>query len=236
MRQRADGRSIPPSPLVIFIHGAGQDHTNWQLPARWFAWHGHSVLGARPAGPRPLGRTAAGNDPRHGAVDRPPDGCRQRQARRARRPLHGRRDRRGGRGGHCPIASRASPCSARRCDAGQRRPAHRRARCARASAPDDHRAGRTGPRAKIGGNPAPGLWMSGGTMALLGRNRPGTLHAAFDACNRWKIRARGRPARALPGARRDRRQRLHDAAQDRPRARRQDRRQPHRRSFPTAAT
>ena len=28
--------------------------------------------------------------------------------------------------------------------------------------------------------------MSGGSMALLGRNRPGTLHAAFDACNRWK--------------------------------------------------
>ncbi len=23
-------------------------------------------------------------------------------------------------------------------------------------------------------------------MALLGRNRPGTLHAAFGACNRWK--------------------------------------------------
>jgi len=23
-------------------------------------------------------------------------------------------------------------------------------------------------------------------MALLGRNRPGTLHAAFEACNRWK--------------------------------------------------
>jgi pimeloyl-ACP methyl ester carboxylesterase len=42
-----------------------------------------------------------------------------------------------------------------------------------------------GPRAKVGGNPAPGLWMSGGAMALLARNRPGTLYAAFDACNRW---------------------------------------------------
>jgi pimeloyl-ACP methyl ester carboxylesterase len=43
-----------------------------------------------------------------------------------------------------------------------------------------------GARAKVGGNPAPGLWMSGGAMALLARNRPGTLHAAFEACNRWK--------------------------------------------------
>src|SRR5215470_6689398 len=31
-------------PAVVFIHGAGCDHTVWQLPARWFAWHGHSVL------------------------------------------------------------------------------------------------------------------------------------------------------------------------------------------------
>ena len=35
-----------------------------------------------------------------------------------------------------------------------------------------------------------------------------------------EIRTGGRPARALSGARHDRRQRLHDAAQDRPRARR----------------
>jgi pimeloyl-ACP methyl ester carboxylesterase len=31
-------------PAVVFLHGAGCDHTVWQLPARWFAWHGHSVL------------------------------------------------------------------------------------------------------------------------------------------------------------------------------------------------
>ena len=31
-------------PTVIFLHGAGLDHTCWQLASRWFAWHGHSVL------------------------------------------------------------------------------------------------------------------------------------------------------------------------------------------------
>ena len=31
-------------PTVVFLHGAGCDHTVWQLPARWFAWHGSSVL------------------------------------------------------------------------------------------------------------------------------------------------------------------------------------------------
>jgi pimeloyl-ACP methyl ester carboxylesterase len=31
-------------PTVIFIHGAGMDHSYWQLQSRWFAWHGWSVL------------------------------------------------------------------------------------------------------------------------------------------------------------------------------------------------
>ena len=31
-------------PATLFLHGAGCDHTVWQLPARWFAWHGSSVL------------------------------------------------------------------------------------------------------------------------------------------------------------------------------------------------
>ncbi len=39
------GRPFDPSlPLVVFLHGAGFDHTIWALPARWFAHHGHSVL------------------------------------------------------------------------------------------------------------------------------------------------------------------------------------------------
>lgn len=29
---------------VVFIHGAGQDHTIWLLPARYFARHGYNVL------------------------------------------------------------------------------------------------------------------------------------------------------------------------------------------------
>src|SRR6185503_5346395 len=33
-------------PTTLFLHGAGCDHTVWQLPARWFAWHGSSVLAA----------------------------------------------------------------------------------------------------------------------------------------------------------------------------------------------
>jgi pimeloyl-ACP methyl ester carboxylesterase len=34
----------PKLPLVVFLHGAGFDHTVWQLLARWFAHRGASVL------------------------------------------------------------------------------------------------------------------------------------------------------------------------------------------------
>ena len=39
------GRKFDPAlPLVVFVHGAGLDHTVWALLARWFAHHGCGVL------------------------------------------------------------------------------------------------------------------------------------------------------------------------------------------------
>ncbi|MBI1775243.1 MAG: alpha/beta hydrolase [Proteobacteria bacterium] len=32
------------APLLLFLHGAGMDHTTWVLQARFFAHHGHAVL------------------------------------------------------------------------------------------------------------------------------------------------------------------------------------------------
>src|SRR5216683_6750263 len=31
-------------PTMVFLHGAGFDHTAWALHSRWFAHHGFSVL------------------------------------------------------------------------------------------------------------------------------------------------------------------------------------------------
>ena len=31
-------------PCVVFVHGASNDHSGWNLLARWFAHHGHGVL------------------------------------------------------------------------------------------------------------------------------------------------------------------------------------------------
>ncbi len=47
-------------PLVVFLHGAGLDHSIWALLARWFAHHGYGVLapdlpGHGRSGGEPLG-------------------------------------------------------------------------------------------------------------------------------------------------------------------------------------
>ena len=39
------GREFDTSlPAVVFLHGAGFDHTTWALHSRWFAHHGYGVL------------------------------------------------------------------------------------------------------------------------------------------------------------------------------------------------
>jgi pimeloyl-ACP methyl ester carboxylesterase len=34
----------PNQPLIVFLHGAGMDHSVWALQSRWFAHHGGNVL------------------------------------------------------------------------------------------------------------------------------------------------------------------------------------------------
>ena len=41
------GREFEPSkPNLVFVHGAGMDHTVWALQSRYFAHHGFSVIAA----------------------------------------------------------------------------------------------------------------------------------------------------------------------------------------------
>ena len=54
------GRDFDPAlPAVVFLHGAGFDHSAWALHSRWFAHHGRAVLvpdlpgHGRSAGPAP---------------------------------------------------------------------------------------------------------------------------------------------------------------------------------------
>ena len=76
-------------PLIVFVHGAGLDHTVWALLARWFAHRGFAVLApdlpghGRSAG-EPLDSIA-----RHGGLDRGADRGRGREQGDDHRPLHG---------------------------------------------------------------------------------------------------------------------------------------------------
>jgi pimeloyl-ACP methyl ester carboxylesterase len=53
-----NGWFAPDQPSVVFIHGAGMDHSVWTLPARHFARHGYNVVApdlpghGRSAGPQ----------------------------------------------------------------------------------------------------------------------------------------------------------------------------------------
>ncbi|HEY9567978.1 MAG TPA: alpha/beta hydrolase, partial [Thalassobaculum sp.] len=54
MRFEVNGRTVfaatggrpfdPALPALVFVHGAGMDHTVWTLQTRYFAYHGWSVL------------------------------------------------------------------------------------------------------------------------------------------------------------------------------------------------
>lgn len=180
------GRPFDPSkPTVIFIHGAGQDHTNWQLPARWFAWNGYCAL--------------APDLPAHGRSEGPPLETIQDMAHWVARLMDAAGVKSAGLVGHSMGGSIAVEAAAAFPERISRiallgtalsMPVNDALLTAARDAPEQAHQMITswalGPRAKVGGNPAPGLWMSGGSMALLARNRPGALYAAFDACNRWK--------------------------------------------------
>jgi pimeloyl-ACP methyl ester carboxylesterase len=38
------GHPVQDAPLIVFLHGAGMDHSVWVMPARYFARHGYRVL------------------------------------------------------------------------------------------------------------------------------------------------------------------------------------------------
>jgi pimeloyl-ACP methyl ester carboxylesterase len=195
MELKVDGRKVyaatggrpfdPAKPAVIFIHGAGQDHTNWQLPSRWFAWHGHAAL--------------APDLPGHGRSDGPPLETIGDMAQWIGRLMDAAGIKTAGLVGHSMGGGIAVEAAAALPDRIPRivllgtslsMPVNDALLTAARDAPEKAHHMITGwahgPRAKVGGNPVPGLWMSGGSMALLGRNRPGTLYAAFNACNLWK--------------------------------------------------
>ncbi len=180
------GRSFDANkPAVIFIHGAGQDHTNWQLPARWFAWNGYAAL--------------APDLPGHGRSEGPPLETIQAMAQWIGRLMDAAKLEKAALVGHSMgggVAVEAAAAMPERITrvallgTSLAMPVNEALLTAARDAPEQaHQMITTwslGPQSRVGGNPAPGMWMSGGLLTLLSRNPPGTLYAAFNACNLWK--------------------------------------------------
>lgn len=177
------GRAFDPNlPLIVFLHGAGFDHTVWQLLARWFAHRGAAVLapdlpGHGASGGAPLRSIGALADWTAALIEAAGAGraalvghsmgslvaletAARHPARVSALALIG-----------TASAMRVSQDLLRAAEANER------------AAIDMMNIWGHGGLAGMGGSLAPGLWMLGGAEKILERAAPGVLHADLSACN-----------------------------------------------------
>ena len=168
-------------PSVCFLHGAGLDHSVWSLQARYFAHHGRAVL--------------AVDMPGHGGSEGAPLSSISEMADWVVRLLDAAGVEKAALVGHSMGAQVAVETAVRApglvgalalLGVAESMPVHPDLlAAARENDPLAARLitswGHAGD-AKVGGHPAPGLWMVGGATRLLERSRPGTLHADLKAC------------------------------------------------------
>jgi len=180
------GRALDASlPTVVFLHGAGNDHTAWALHDRWFAHHGYNVLAPDMPG---HGRSAGKLLPTVGEMADWTSALLDAAAAKQAKAI-----------GHSMGSLVALELAARH-------PAKVSAlvlvgtSAAMAVGPDflkaaeanDHAAIEMasiwglGHAAGLGGSLAPGLWMHGGMQRLLERCKDGVLFNDLAACNAYQ--------------------------------------------------
>ena len=168
-------------PVVCFLHGAGLDHSVWSLQARYLAHHERAVL--------------AVDMPGHGGSEGAPLSSIAEMADWVASFLDAAGVEKAALVGHSMGALVAIEAAVRGPEligalvllgAAETMPVHPDLlAAARENDPLAARLitswGHAGD-SKVGGHPAPGLWMVGGAMRLLERSRPGTLYADLKAC------------------------------------------------------
>ena len=179
------GQDAPGRPTMVFIHGAGLDHSVWASQSRWFAHRGRNVLAVdlpghgRSAGP-PLPGIAAMAD----WIAAMLDALGVAQAALVGHSMgtlvalaaahrHPRRVRALGLVG----AALAIPVHPDLLAA---------AAANRHEAIDMVSLWGHGYAAGLGGSLAPGLWMTGSAERVLERAAPGVLHTDLAACDVWR--------------------------------------------------
>ena len=172
-------------PTVVFIHGAGGDHTVWALQTRWFAYHGRSVL--------------ALDLPGHGRSDGPALSSVAEAAAWLPRLLDAAGLEKAALIGHSMgalIALATAAAAPERvwslCLVGAAYPMGVNPELLAAAKANDHlaidlvNAWGHGRRAHLGGAAVPGLWMLGSGVRLQERAGPGVLYADMKACDAYK--------------------------------------------------
>jgi len=180
------GKPFDPSlPAIVFLHGAGMNHTVWALQTRWFAWHGRGVL--------------AVDLPGHGRSEGPALETIDALAEWVFTLLDAAGVKSAALAGHSMGALVALEAAARRPE---------RVRglallgCAaempvqegllKAGLAGEHLAYELitawgiGRRAQMGGAEAPGTWVAGATLRLLEHGKKGVVGLDLRACDRYK--------------------------------------------------
>jgi pimeloyl-ACP methyl ester carboxylesterase len=184
-------------PLVVFLHGAGMDHSVWALQSRWFAHHGWRAL--------------AVDLPGHGRSQGPPLQDIGALAEWTASLVAAAGGERAALVGHSMGALVALETAARHpgliarlalVGVAARMPVHpdliAAAKAGSRAAVDMVSLWSLGAPATLGGNPAPGLWMLGATERLLERAAPGVLHADLAACDAYRNAPTAAAAIACP--------------------------------------
>lgn len=172
-------------PVVVFIHGAQQDHSCWALQSRWFAHHGYAVLapdlpGHGRSGGEPLPSIEALADWIVAVLD---------ALGIARAAVVGHSMgslvalelavRHGGRIAKAALLGTALPMPVSPVLLDASRDDEAKA-VAMINAFSYSAAG------QLGGNTVPGLWLLGVNKRLMERQRPGVFHVDMNACNAYQ--------------------------------------------------
>jgi len=172
----------PSRPSVVFLHGAGLDHSWFALQSRYFGYHGRNVL--------------ALDLPGHGRSEGPPLASIEAAADWVPKLLDGSGLGKAALVGHSMGSLIALECAARHPARVERialigvaYPMKVSDAFLEAARRNEHDAfdmstiwGHA-PQVPLGSNPNPGMWMYGDTLARLERLAPGVLHNDLKACN-----------------------------------------------------
>jgi pimeloyl-ACP methyl ester carboxylesterase len=172
-------------PTLIFIHGAGADHSVWQLQSRYFAHHAFNVLAVDlPGHGKSLGAPLNSIEAIGAWIIALLDALKINQSSLVGHSM----------GSLAALEAAGTNPSriSKLALLGTAYPMPVSDALLSAAKANDHsaiamlNAWSLSPAAQLNANPAPGMWMSGASMRLLERNAPDVIYTDLAACNAYQ--------------------------------------------------